>query len=118
GNRQVPRAGETYSANRAVSHWKALAVKVTNDARDYSIDWAWTPAKGYPDQFRRDRVVVLDVSYSSDCGYSSWTQLPDGRIVIVDFTNGGSLQSFNSGGPAIIVRAYHVREADLVRPRS
>jgi hypothetical protein len=115
GNRQVSRAGQTYSANGAVSHWRALAVKVTNDARDYSIDWRWTPAKGYPDQFRRDRVAVLDVAYSSDCGYSSWTQLPDGKIVIVDYTNGGNLEGFGSGGPAIIIRAYHVRESDLVR---
>src|SRR5688572_14748254 len=33
GNRAVARAGDSYSANRSVSHWRALAVKVTNDAR-------------------------------------------------------------------------------------
>jgi hypothetical protein len=119
GNRSVPRAGEPYPQNRAVSHWRALAVKVTNDARDSSINWRWTPAQGYPDQFRRDRTVVLDYAYpASDCGYSSWTQLPDGKIVIVDYTNARA-----AGAPATPehprnrVRAYLVTEAELVRSR-
>lgn len=118
GNRSVPRGGETYPDNRAVSHWRALAVKVTNDSRDYSIDWRWTPAQGYPDQFRRDRTVVLDYAYpASDCGYSSWTQLPDGKIVIVDYTNarhGGRVVAGEH--PRNFIRAYHVHEHDLVRP--
>jgi hypothetical protein len=119
GNRAVPRAGEPYPQNGAVSQWRALHVQVENDARDTSIDWRWTPAQGYPDQFRRDRTVVLDHAYpASDCGYSSWTQLPDGKIVIVDYTNARAIdgaaatdQSRNR------VRAYLVTEADLVRPR-
>lgn len=118
GNRAVPRAGETYSQNRAVSHWRALHVKVVNDARDYSIDWRWTPAQGYPDQFRRDRTVVLDCAYpASDCGYSSWTQLPDGKIVIVDYTNRRLPgHAVADGTHRNVIRAYHVFESDLVRP--
>ncbi|HTO05264.1 MAG TPA: sialidase family protein, partial [Opitutus sp.] len=88
--------GEPYMRNRSVSHWRSVKAKVTN-ADDYSIDWSWTPAKGYPDQFRRDRTVVLDYSYSADCGYSSWTQTPDGKIIIVDYTTGGDLDSFSWG---------------------
>ncbi|MES2696646.1 MAG: sialidase family protein, partial [Verrucomicrobiota bacterium] len=64
GNRSVPRSGDSYSENRSVSHWRALSVKVKNDARDHSIDWSWTPARGYPDQFRRDHVAVLDIASS------------------------------------------------------
>lgn len=74
----------------------------------------------HPDQFRRDRTVVLDYSYPADCGYSSWTQLPDGKIVIVDYTTGGDLESFSWGavgrGTSPFIRAYHVTERDLVRP--
>ena len=96
-----------------------MSAKVKNDARDYSIDWQWSPAQGYPDQFRRDRVVVLDNAYAADCGYSSWTQLPDGRIVILDYTNGGNLESFSwakpGEGSAPFVRAYLVKEEDLIR---
>ena len=102
-----------------MSHWRAVSVKVKNDPRDYSIDWNWTPAQGYPDQFRRDRTVVLDYAYPADCGYSSWTQLPDGKIVILDYTNGGALESYSWGGKhqgsAPFIRAYHVTEKDLVR---
>jgi len=109
---------EPYSQNRAVSHWRSVSVKVDN-AQDYSIDWSWSPKLGYPDQFRRDRTVVLDYSYSGDCGYSSWTQLPDGKIVIVDYTTGGDLDSFSWGavgkGTAPFIRAYHVTEGELVR---
>jgi hypothetical protein len=114
----VPRAGETYSLNRAVSHWRALSVKVRNDPRDASIEWSWTPAKGYPDQFRRDRTVVLDYAYpASDCGYSSWTQQPDGGIVIVDYTNARHPgRTAPAGHARNFIRAYLVREHDLVRP--
>ncbi|MBI5688911.1 MAG: exo-alpha-sialidase [Verrucomicrobia bacterium] len=117
GNRSVPRAGEAYPQNRAVSHWRALRVKVENDSRDYSIDWSWTPADGYPDQFRRDRTVVLDYAMpAGDCGYSSWTQLADGGIVIVDYTNLRHPGTATSAEPARnLIRAYRVREAELVR---
>jgi hypothetical protein len=119
GNRARGSGGEPYVKNRSVSHWRAISAKVTNDSRDYSIDWKWTPAKGYPDQFRRDRTVVLDYAYFADCGYSSWTQLADGTIVIVDYTNGGNLESFSWGdagkGAAPFIRAYLVTEEDFVR---
>jgi len=117
GNRAITAANDDYAHNRAVSFWRAVAVKVSNP-NDYSIDWSWDPARGYPDQFRRDREVQLDSAYAADCGYSSWAQLPNGRIVIVDYTS-GNLDSFTWGpvgaGAAPIVRAYLVGEADLQR---
>jgi len=116
GNRAVRPIREPYSRNAAVSHWRSVAVKVDN-ADDYSIDWSWVPSQGYPDQFRRDRTVVLDYAYPADCGYSSWTQLPDGKIIIVDYTTGGNLDSFSSIEPgrskAPFIRAYHVTEQEL-----
>ena len=117
GNRAVPRAGETYPQNRATSHWRSVSVRVTNDARDHSIDWRWTPAQGYPDQFRRDRTVVLDhASPPSDCGYSSWTQLPDGTVVIVDYTNARQPGSAAPDEPPRnFIRAYRVTEKGLGR---
>lgn len=116
GNRSVPRSGDSYSENKSVSHWRALSVKVKNDSRDYSIDWSWTPAKGYPDQFRRDHVVVLDYASPADGGYSSWTQMSDGRIVILDYTT-ASLEGFSSIGSKadMHIRAYLVKEGELTR---
>lgn len=106
-----------YGKNSSVTAWRTVTAKVTN-AQDTSIDWRWDPSKGYPDQFRRDRTVRLDHAFPADCGYSSWTQLPDGKIVIIDYTSSGSLENFSSDeGGTQLVRAYLVRESDLVRPR-
>lgn len=111
GNRQVSGEGERYSRNQSISHWRKLAVKVENK-NDYAIDWTWTPAQGYPDQFRRDRVVQLDNASAADCGYSSWTQLPDGTIAIVDYTT-ADLRSFHQGKSSPMIRSYLVTEKDL-----
>ena len=85
GERPAPKFG-----NASISHWRSISVKVEN-RRDHSIDWKWTARDGLPDQFRRDRIVRLDrnASFSAgNSGYSSWTQMKDGRIVIVDYTSG------------------------------
>ena len=77
---------------------------------DYSIDWNWRAKDGFPDQFQRDRMVVLD--YTSDSGYSDWTQLRDGTIVIADYTS-DRFENINAGGPQPILKAYRVREENL-----
>ena len=100
-----------YLENRSVSHWRRIRARVENTA-DYSIDWSWDPSKGYPDQFRRDRETLLD--RSSDSGYSAWTQLPDGEIIILDYTN-ESLQSASSPeGPMTWLRLYRTTEKWLL----
>lgn len=118
GNRSSASYRAPYVYNAAVTHWRRFDVSVTN-RDDYSIDWKWTPEKGYPDQFRRDRVVVLDNAFFADTGYSSWTQRPDGKIVIVDYTTGGDLRSFGHAKAGEVtspfIRAYLVSENDLVR---
>lgn len=111
GSMNVDR--QPYSLNAGVSHWRALRVKVDNALED-SLDWRWTPAQGYPDQFRRDRLVTLDHAFFADCGYSSWTQLPDGRIVILDYTT-AHLDSSHSSGVMPFIRAYLVTEEDWTR---
>ena len=99
---------DTGWGTEAVSHWVSLSVKVENPY-DYDIDWSWDPEKGYPDQFRRDRIVALDIiaSSSGHTGYGGSTQLNDGTIVIVDYTVGG-----NGGKPARqpFARAYRLTE--------
>lgn len=117
GNRALSTTN--YGKNSAVTAWRAVSAKVTN-AQDTSIDWQWDPSRGYPDQFRRDRTVLLDHAFPpSDCGYSSWTQLPDGKIVIVDYTNGAGVERLpgetEEDGRAQFIRAYLVNESDLVR---
>ncbi|WP_127588783.1 sialidase family protein [Paenibacillus koleovorans] len=50
---------EGFKRNRSVSRWKSVRVKVENQD-DACIDWAWSVEQGYPDQFRRDRILCLD----------------------------------------------------------
>ena len=81
------------------------------DNRDgYSIQWAWNASQGYPDQFRRARLVEVDCSnfHVGDNGYSGWTQTENGAIVIVDYTCG----SPPANKP--FIRSYVVEEAHLV----
>ncbi|MCR8632695.1 sialidase family protein [Paenibacillus radicis (ex Xue et al. 2023)] len=105
GNRYIQNEAKR---NRSVSHWRSLSVKVINPD-DYTIDWEWNAAVGYPDQFRRDRLVLLDKSGFSagDNGYPQWVQQPDGSIVIIDYTKGEPVQD------QPFVRSYTVTEAEL-----
>lgn len=95
--------------NAGLSHWKSMRVKVENK-KDHSIDWKWNAAQGYPDQFRRDRIVRLDrnASFSpGNSGYSGWTQMKDGTIVVCDYTSGDPA----AGVP--FARAYVTTEKEL-----
>ncbi len=103
---QVVRFG---SGGQLESQWRRACARV-EDSAGYSIDWEWDSARGYPDQFQRDRVVVLD--YGSDSGYSDWTQLDDGTIVVADY-NSCSFHTINSGGPQPVLRCYRITEEDL-----
>jgi len=98
---------------RNVSHsqWRSISVVVHNHD-SYSIEWDWKAADGYPDQFRRNRLVLLDRAPAADGGYTSWTQLPDQTIVIVDYTTEGNLEE-DAGRKAPFIRAYRVTEKDL-----
>ena len=116
GNRQVKsfnwnHIGEEDAdgwGTAGVSHWKALRVSVGNP-HDYDIDWSWNAGDGYPDPFRRERIIALDIIASSfgHTGYGGSTQLEDGTIVILDYTVGG-----NGGEPARMpfIRSYLLTE--------
>lgn len=74
--------------NASLTEWRSLRVKVENK-KDHSIDWKWSPTEGFPDQFRRSRMVRLDrnASFSAgNSGYSGWVEMHDGTIVIADYT--------------------------------
>ncbi|WP_127585089.1 sialidase family protein [Paenibacillus koleovorans] len=88
GNRQSGIAH--FQRNHAVSMWKSVSVSVHN-RDDASIDWSWHAAQGYPDPFRRERIVCLDRNgsfFHGNSGYGGWTQLGDGTVVVADYTSG------------------------------
>lgn len=99
-----PLVAPMYRDNAGISHWRNLRVQVQN-RRDHSIDWSWTPKQGYPDQFRRDRVLMLEPNGSfsaGNSGYSAWSQLPNGEIVVVDYT------SSHPAKPHPVLRSYRL----------
>lgn len=81
--------GAGYYQNAARTRWQVVRAVVKN-RRDHSIDWKWEAASGkYPDQFRRDQVVLVERNASfgpGNSGYSGWCQLPDQTVVIADYT--------------------------------
>ncbi len=93
------------------SHWRSVRARVEN-RRGHSIDWSWRADAGvYPDQFRRDRMVLLDAA--ADSGYSNWDQMEDGTIVVADYTNQAFYDAASRVGPQPIIRAYRIREEEL-----
>jgi hypothetical protein len=108
GNRVDRAYFPSFSENRSRSFWRSFRASIRN-RDDHPVVWNWTSSDGYPDQFRRDRLLLLDRSdrpHWADHGYSGWTQLPDESIVAVDYT---------AGYPAAakpFVRAYHLSEED------
>ena len=97
-----------YTHNSSLSMWRSISASVHNE-NDHSIDWQWNASRGYPDQFRRDRIVRLDYSArGGDSGYSGWTQMADGTIVIADYTN----ETLHSAKQPF-VRVYVTNEDEL-----
>lgn len=111
-NRAKPLGGARYRLNSSHSLWRSVSAKVMN-RRDHSIDWKWNARQGFPDQFRRDRMVVVErnASFSAgNSGYSDWTQMPDGKIVIIDYTETDAIPALDHP----LLRAYMIDERDLI----
>ena len=107
--RPRPLTGSAYSANASQSFWRSVSIKVEN-RRDNSVVWQWSAQRGYPDQFRRDRMIRLERCGSfavGDCGYSGWTQSSDGKIVVADYSIG------NPPARRPRLRAYLMQEGDF-----
>ena len=67
----------------------SVGYKIDNPS-DHSHSYEWQAASGeYPNQYEIDHWLELDYNSNPnpDHGYSSWVQLPDGRIFVADYTN-------------------------------
>lgn len=76
------------------SFWRRLSYRVTNPTLD-DVTWSWSAVDGaWPDQYQRERLIQIHGNHphqqpNPDHGYSSWLELADGRILLVDYTNYG-----------------------------
>lgn len=75
--------------------WRSVRYEVKNTI-DPPFLWHWSAQSDHhPDQYEIDRVLVVkanppvDPNYPPDNGYSSWLQLLDGTIYMVDYATKG-----------------------------
>ncbi|MDP0495314.1 MAG: sialidase family protein [Verrucomicrobiota bacterium JB024] len=109
--RGIDERSVVFERNAGVSQWRSFRVQVRNIS-DHAIDWKWCASQGFPDPFRRRSVLCLDYNATychAHNGYSGWTQLGDGTVVVVDYNAGPKPL------PRPAVWAYTLDEADLPR---
>ena len=76
------------------SWWRGVHYQVANETEPDHV-WDWQASRGeYPDQYQIDHMLELHANTPSeghrpDNGYSSWVELEDGRIFMVDYSNRG-----------------------------
>lgn len=82
------------------SWWRRIKYSVKNKNLP-STNWEWKPENGWPDAYGRERFIQIHSNALStisdtsvlvkgpDHGYSSWVELPNGQIFLVDYTNLG-----------------------------
>ena len=70
------------------SIWRRFEQKLDDPATGKrEISWV-AERDGLPDQYQLDNIVEVEASISGhDQGYSGWTQLEDGRILVVNYTD-------------------------------
>lgn len=70
------------------SQWRRVELALEGDVTGRHI-YPWSAEKdGFPDQYQLDHMVEIEGSaIGSDQGYSGWTELDDGRIFVVDYTD-------------------------------
>lgn len=94
-----------------IQHPDVYPVQITPDVTGYSL-WrrfdaatddpeagrhaiSWTAERdGFPDQHQLDHIIEIEASANGhEQGYSGWTQLDDGRIFVVHYTDDASTAS-------------------------
>lgn len=102
-----------------LSIWKSVEARVTDPNRPvHRTKWVAAYDR-FPDQYQLDHVFEVDASVSGwDQGYSGWTELPDGRIFIVNYTDDTAV-AWPASGPSLSrcpwIRGTYVLSSELPR---
>jgi hypothetical protein len=81
-------------AGMGESWWRSFSYRVRN-ATEPAHASTWQAQDGrHPDQYQLDHILEVHANppgegHRPDNGYSSWLELPDGRIYFVDYSNRG-----------------------------
>ncbi len=79
------------------SIWKRVEARL-EDPKTGVRRQSWIADRdGFPDQYQMDRVLQVEASIGGgDQGYSGWTQLADGRVFVVNYTDDTSPACLNT----------------------
>ena len=99
------------------SIWRRVDVKLGNTPSQ-GHEMRWRAARGvFPDQYQLDHILEVEGSISGgDQGYSGWTQLKDGRILVVNYTDDTARWNCDASHPPLGVswiRGIFVLPSDL-----
>ncbi|MFC1675660.1 sialidase family protein [Planctomycetota bacterium] len=74
------------------SIWKRFDVVLDDPHTKKRMEILWSASKdGFPDQYQLDHVIEVEATVNGhEQGYSGWTQLDDGRIFVVNYTDDGA----------------------------
>lgn len=102
------------------SVWRRFEVRY-EDPRTGVRTASWNGATdGFPDQYQLDRILEIDATiYGADQGYSGWTELEDGRVLVLNYTDDTARWNRDSTGPQFGVswiRGTFVQPEDLRFP--
>ena len=83
------------------SIWRRVAQMLDDPATGREVI-SWSGDEGFPDQYQLDHMVRIEASVQGgDQGYSGWTQLPDGSIIVLNYTDDTAPSNARSGGGAM-----------------
>jgi len=105
---------------RGYSIWRR-AEAVLDDPQTGRHVVAWSAERdGFPDQYQFDHILEVEASVDEgDQGYSGWTQLEDGRIYVVAYTDDTAPPCPGSGADALGVawiRGTYLSLVSDIRP--
>ena len=96
--------------------WRSIAYHVRNESQPEHF-WAWSAAGGLPNQHEHEHILEIEAHVTQegwrDLGYSSWVELPDGRIFIADYTNNGGDEDPSSPTRKAYIRGTYLYESDF-----
>lgn len=112
----------TFRTGIGYSIWRR-AEAVLDDPQTGRHVVAWSAERdGFPDQYQLDHILEVEASVDGgDQGYSGWTQLEDGRIYVVAYTDDTAPPCPGSGAGALGVawiRGTYLSLDDLPLPSS
>jgi hypothetical protein len=99
------------------SLWRRFQARFEDAGGEY-YHVSWRSENGaFPDQYQLDHILEVEGSISGcDQGYSGWTELPDGRILVLNYTDDTARWNCDATFPPLGVawiRGTYIQPSDI-----